>query len=162
MTTGLQTFRRRKWIGAIPWQLSVGFRRRSGCSNLTEADKRSQSPVSHGRTCSFEKDRPFIAFVLCGPSISRAHDAISNARFLKVPTMAVLEDGVEPIPEVDYTITIPSMPSEYAAAILAALPMQLFSHQFSLVRGIDPDTIRMDQPVFKYAHKQWIFPPGTH
>lgn len=131
-------------------------------NNYTFAEGYEVEEFAHGRTCSFETNRPFIAFALRGPSIARIGDVIANARYLNVPTMAIVEDGIDSLPEVDYTLKIPRMPSEFTAAILAAMPMQLFSHQFSLVRNIDPDTIRMDQPDFKFAHRKWIFPPGTH
>ena len=151
------------FVGGGPaWVLACESALKMRENNYTFAEGYEVEEFAHGRTCSFAQDRPFIAFAFKGPSVERIYDVISNARYLNAPTMSIVEDGVDSLPEVDYTLAIPSMPSEFTTAIVAGLPMQLFSHQFTLIRGIDPDTIRMDQPDFKFAHKKWIFPPGTH
>jgi len=131
-------------------------------NNYTFADGYEVEEFAHGRTCSFQKDRPLITIALRGPSVNRIWDILANARYLHVPTLAVVEEGIDPLLDADYLIKIPSMPSEFTAAILAAMPLQLFSHQFTLMRNIDPDAIRLDQPEFEFAHHKWIFPPGTH
>ena len=131
-------------------------------NNYTYAEGYEIEEFAHGRTRSFAKDRPLITFVLNGPSVGRACDLINNAIDLGVPTMAVVEEGVSGLPNVCYTIKIPKMPSEFTSSIVATIPMMLFSHQFTLMRDIDPDLIRLDQPDFEISHKKWIFPPGTH
>jgi glucosamine--fructose-6-phosphate aminotransferase (isomerizing) len=131
-------------------------------NNYTYAEGYEAEELSHGRTASFEKDRPVVGILLRGPSISRVTDMLETARYIGAPTMLIVEEGAGPVPQADFTVTIPAMPSEFAAAILAAIPLQFFSHQFSLHRDLDPDTIRLDQPDRAYVENRWIFPPGTH
>lgn len=131
-------------------------------NNYTFAEGYETEEFAHGRTCSFMSGRPLVAFALRGPSVHRTADIINNAKDLQVPTMVIVEEGVEGLPETEYKLWVPAMPSEFAAAIVAALTMQLFSHQFTLFRDVNPDTIRLDQPDYELSHNTWIFPPGTH
>ena len=151
------------FVGGGPaWVLSCEIALKMRENNYTFSEGYETEEFGHGRTCSFFPNRPLVAFVMRGPCIERTADVINNAIDIKVPTMAVVEEGVTGLPKTDYVIRTPAMPCDFTAAIVAALPMQLFSHQFTLVRGINPDMIRLDDADFKLSHNKWIFPPGTH
>ena len=148
--------------GGAAWVLSCEIALKMRENNYTFSEGYESEEFGHGRTCSFYPDRPLVAFVMQGPAVERTGDIINNAKDMKVPTMAVIEEGVTGVPKTDYVIPVPSMPCEFTSAIVAALPMQLFSHQFTLLRNINPDMIRLDDPEFEVSHHKWIFPPGTH
>lgn len=151
------------FIGSGPaWTLSCEIALKMRENNYTYSEGYESEEFGHGRTCSFYPDRPLTAFAMRGPGVARTGDILNNAIDMKLPTMAVVEEGVTGLPETDYVVRIPAMPCEFTAAIVAALPMQLFSHQFTLVRGLNPDMIRLDDPEFDVSHHKWIFPPGTH
>lgn len=135
-------------------------------NNYTVSEGYEVEEMAHGRTAPFQAGRPVVGIVLRGPSRERANDILATAQYCGAPTMAVVEEGAEAegdsASRCDFLLTVPAMPSEAAAAILAVLPLQWLSHQSSVVRGINPDSIRLDNPVHAFAENAWIFPPGTH
>ncbi|MCX6026888.1 MAG: SIS domain-containing protein [Chloroflexi bacterium] len=151
------------FVGGGPaWAVACEIALKMRENNYAFAEGYEAEEMTHGRTSSFEPDRPVVGFYLHGPSLRRVADCLATASYLGAPTMAVVEEGVQGVPEADFTLRIPRAPSEFAAAILAALPLQLFSHDISIARGIDPDSIRLDDRHHAYAQARWIFPPGTH
>lgn len=150
--------------GGPAWVTAVEAALKMRENNYTVSEGYEVEEIAHGRTAPFQARRPVVGIILRGPSRERANDILATARYCGAPTMAVVEEGAEggESDHADFRLTVPRMPSEAAAAIAAVVPLQWFSHQYSVVNDINPDSIRLDDPVHAYAENAWVFPPGTH
>lgn len=147
--------------GGPGWTTAVEAALKMRENNYTASEGMEVEEIAHGRMASLSPDRPLIAVVL--PSCAdRAADIINAARHLGAPTMLVADETVAGEFSADFVLPVPSTPSELVTSLLAVTPLQYFSYELSLAKGINPDSIRTDDPVFAFAQSKWIFPPGTH
>ena len=89
-----------------------------------------------------------VVFVIAppGPSYERCRDAARAAREIGVPVVALVrEDDKEIASLASETIALPPV-TELLSPILAVVPLQLFTYHLALKRGVNPDTMRADQP----------------
>ena len=89
-----------------------------------------------------------VVFVIAppGPSYERCLDAARAARAIGAPVVALVrEDDKEIAALAAETIALPRI-SELLSPILAVIPLQLFTYHLALKRGVNPDTMRADQP----------------
>jgi glucosamine--fructose-6-phosphate aminotransferase (isomerizing) len=93
-------------------------------------------------------DRADVLVVIAPPG--RAHDrcltAVRAAREIGTPVVALVRDDEAEIARLAAeTIALPDLP-EALSPLLAVVPLQLFTYHLALVRGVNPDTMRGDQP----------------
>lgn len=131
-------------------------------NNYTASEGIEVEEITHGRTAAIQEGRPVVLIALNGPSVDRLCDVLESSKYVGAPTMVVQEEGVTLTSTADFTIRLPKCPNEIIAAIVAMLPLQVFSNDFALANGYNPDAIRLDDPKWEYPHGKWIFPPGTH
>ena len=68
------------------------------------------------------------------------------AREIGAAIVAIVADGDREIaPLATETIVVPAVP-ELLSPILAIVPLQLFTYYLAVQRGVNPDTMRADQP----------------
>lgn len=143
------------WVAA----LEIALKMRE--NNYTASEGIEVEEIAHGRMAAVNRTRPLVCIAL--PSCAdRAADIVNAARHLGAPTMVVADENLAGEFSADFVLTVPATSSELLTAILAVSPLQYFSHQLSLAKGINPDSIRTDDPVFAFAQSKWIFPSGTH
>ncbi len=144
------------WIAAIEAALKMRE------NNYTCSEGYEVEEMAHGRIPSLGPGRAMVGIVLEGPSAVRTEQVMRSAAHVGSPTMALVEEGVKWPVKCDFELRIPNCGSEYTAAIVAIMPLQLLSNFLAVEKGYDPDTIRHDDPKYAYAQSTWIFPPGTH
>jgi glucosamine--fructose-6-phosphate aminotransferase (isomerizing) len=89
-----------------------------------------------------------LVFVIAppGPSHERCLAVAQAAREVGAPVVALVDEGDREIaPLAAETIALPPVP-ELLSPILAVMPLQLFTYHLALARGVNPDTMRSDQP----------------
>ena len=144
---------------AWPTALEIGSRMRA--TSYTASDGYELEEFTHGLVSSLGPRHPLILIALDGPGWRRSGDLLASARHVGCPTMLVVEDGVG-LDGAEYVLRIGGGGSEHEAAIVASLPLQLFTHQLAVCKGIDPDTMRRDVASYDEVYNDWLFPPGVH
>jgi glutamine---fructose-6-phosphate transaminase (isomerizing) len=89
-----------------------------------------------------------VVFVIAppGPSYERCLAVARAAREIGAPVVGLVREGDREIaPLAAETIALPPVP-ELLSPILAVVPLQLFTYHLALKRGVNPDTMRGDQP----------------
>jgi glucosamine--fructose-6-phosphate aminotransferase (isomerizing) len=89
-----------------------------------------------------------VVFVIAppGPSYERCLAVARAAHAIGAPVVALTrEDEGEIAALAVETIALPPVP-ELLSPILAVVPLQLFTYHLALKRGVNPDTMRGDQP----------------
>jgi glucosamine--fructose-6-phosphate aminotransferase (isomerizing) len=89
-----------------------------------------------------------VVFVIAppGPSRERCLAAARAAREVGAPVVALAGEGDREIAALaTETIALPDV-DELLSPILAVVPLQLFTYHLALRRGVNPDTMRADQP----------------
>jgi glucosamine--fructose-6-phosphate aminotransferase (isomerizing) len=89
-----------------------------------------------------------VVFVIAppGPSYERCLAVARAAREIGAPVVALVREGDREIASLAAeTIALPPVP-ELLSPILAVVPLQLFTYHLALKRGVNPDTMRGDQP----------------
>ncbi len=93
-------------------------------------------------------DAQDVVFVIAppGPSYERCLAVARAAKEVGAPVVALVrEDDREIAGLAAETIAIPET-SELLSPILTVVPLQLFTYHLALRRGVNPDTMRADQP----------------
>src|SRR5262249_31816379 len=93
-------------------------------------------------------DRDDVVFVIAppGPSHERCLTAARVAKEIGAPVVALArEDDRAMAALATETIALPVV-DELLSPILAVVPLQLFTYHLALKRGVNPDTMRADQP----------------
>lgn len=93
-------------------------------------------------------DAQDVVFVIAppGPSYERCLAVARAAKEVGAPVVALVrEDDREIAGLAAETIAIPEA-SELLSPILTVVPLQLFTYHLALRRGVNPDTMRADQP----------------
>src|SRR5262245_42318112 len=81
-----------------------------------------------------------------GPSYQRCLTVARAAREIGAPVVAGAEDGDRDISALSAaTIVIPAV-DELLSPLLTVIPLQLFTYHTAVLRGVNPDTMRADQP----------------
>lgn len=145
------------WITALEIALKM---RETNYTNTTgfELEEFTHGPIPP----SIGPDRVVICIVLDGPSIERAENILFAAAHVGSPTIAIVEDSVKLSVSPNHIINIPKCQTEEIAALVSAIPLQLFSHDLSFSKGIDPNTYHRHIEEYAHASTTWMFPPGTH
>jgi glucosamine--fructose-6-phosphate aminotransferase (isomerizing) len=89
-----------------------------------------------------------VIFVIAppGPSYERCLAVARAAKEVEAPVVALVrEDDREIAALAAETIAIPEV-VELLSPILTVVPLQLFTYHLALRRGVNPDTMRADQP----------------
>jgi glucosamine--fructose-6-phosphate aminotransferase (isomerizing) len=93
-------------------------------------------------------DASDVVFVIAppGPSYERCLSVARAAREIGAPVVALVREGDREIAGLA-AVTIPLPPvAELLSPIPAVVPLQLFTYHLALQRGVNPDTMRADQP----------------
>src|SRR5438093_1083038 len=100
----------------------------------------------HGPWCALEREDVLFLIAPPGRSYERCLTAARAAREIGAPIVAIVEDGDRDIRSLAAeTIVLPTIP-ELLSPILTIVPLQLFTYQLALLRGVNPDTMRADEP----------------
>lgn len=100
----------------------------------------------HGPWVAVEPDDVVFVIAPSGPSQGRCLTAARAVREVGAPVVAIADDGDGELAGLAAeTITLPAVP-EVLSPILAVVPLQLFTYHTALGRGVNPDTMRTDQP----------------
>src|SRR5882724_12801906 len=105
----------------------------------------------HGAWAALEREDVVFLIAPPGPSYERCLAAARVAKEIGAPLVALVrEDDREIAAHATETITIPDV-DELLSPILTVVPLQLFVYHTALRRGVNPDTMRADQPAYGRA-----------
>ena len=108
----------------------------------------------HGPWAALEPDDVVFLIAPPGPAHERCLAVARVAKEVGAPVIALArEDDREIASLATETIAIPPVP-ELLSPILTVVPLQLFTYHLALVRGVNPDTMRGDQPAHGRARAQ--------
>jgi len=100
----------------------------------------------HGPWAGLDADDLLVLIAPPGPSYERCLTAARVAAEIGTPIVALVRDGDREIAALAAeTIALPPV-DELLSPILAVVPLQLFTYHLALQRGVNPDTMRADQP----------------
>ena len=100
----------------------------------------------HGPWAGLDKDDALFVIGPPGPAYERCLVAARAAGEIGAPVVAIVEEGDRELAALAAeTIALPRMP-ELLSPILAVVPLQLFTYHLAVHRGVNPDTMRADQP----------------
>jgi glucosamine--fructose-6-phosphate aminotransferase (isomerizing) len=100
----------------------------------------------HGPWAALDARDLVVVIAPPGPSYERCLSVARAAREVGAPVLALVrEDDKEITAVAAETIALPPVP-ELLSPILAVVPLQLFTYHLALKRGVNPDTMRGDQP----------------
>jgi len=100
----------------------------------------------HGPWAALDADDVLFVVAPPGPSRDRCLDAARAAKEVGAPVVALAaEDDADLRSLAAETIALPAV-NELVSPILAVVPLQLFTYHTALRRGVNPDTMRGDQP----------------
>jgi glucosamine--fructose-6-phosphate aminotransferase (isomerizing) len=100
----------------------------------------------HGPWAALEPGDVVFLIAPPGPAHERCRAVARVAKEVGAPVVALVrEDDREIAPLAAETIAIPPV-NEFLTPILTIVPLQLFTYHLALVRGVNPDTMRGDQP----------------
>ena len=100
----------------------------------------------HGPWAGVDPDDVVFLIAPPGPSYERCLNAARVTREIGAPIVALVrEDDREIAALAAETIALPVI-DELLSPILSVVPLQLFTYHLALHRGVNPDTMRADQP----------------
>jgi glucosamine--fructose-6-phosphate aminotransferase (isomerizing) len=100
----------------------------------------------HGPWAALESDDVVVLVAPPGAAYARCLAVARVAKEVGAPVVALVqEDDREIAPLAAETIVIPPV-NELLSPILTVVPLQLFTYHLALARGVNPDTMRGDQP----------------
>ena len=100
----------------------------------------------HGPWSAVNRADVVFLVALPGHGYERCLTAARAAREIGAAIVAIVADGDREIaPLATETIVVPAVP-ELLSPILAIVPLQLFTYHLAVQRGVNPDTMRADQP----------------
>lgn len=100
----------------------------------------------HGPWAGVDADDAVFVIAPPGPSYERCLAAARAAKEVGAAVVALVRDGDREIATLaSETIAIPDV-QELLSPILTVVPLQLFTYHLALRRGVNPDTMRGDQP----------------
>ncbi len=102
--------------------------------------------VLHGPWAALEVSDIVFLIAPPGASYERCLALAKAAREIGAPVIGLVEEGdVELSALCAHTVTFPPIP-ELLTPILTVVPLQLFTYHLAVLRGVNPDTMRGDQP----------------
>jgi glutamine---fructose-6-phosphate transaminase (isomerizing) len=108
----------------------------------------------HGPWAAIGPDDVLVVVAPPGPSYERILMAARAVREVGAPILAIVQEGDADMASLAAeTITLPEV-DELLSPILAVVPLQLFTYHLALLFGVNPDTMRGDQPAHGRARKQ--------
>jgi glucosamine--fructose-6-phosphate aminotransferase (isomerizing) len=100
----------------------------------------------HGPWAGLDEDDALFVIAPPGPAYERCLVAARAAREIGAPVVAIVQEGDRDLAALAAeTITIPPVP-ELLSPMLTVVPLQLFTYHLAVHRGVNPDTMRADQP----------------
>jgi len=100
----------------------------------------------HGPWAALDPTDVVFVVALPGPAYERSLAVAQAARAIGAPVVALVREGDREIAALAAeTIAIPEI-SELLSPILTVVPLQLLTYHLALQRGVNPDTMRADQP----------------
>ena len=100
----------------------------------------------HGPWAALEAEDVVFLIAPPGPSHERCLAVARVVREVGAPLVALAHEGDDAIaPLAAETIALPPV-NELLSPILAVVPLQLFTYHLALLRRVNPDTMRADQP----------------
>src|SRR5205814_983698 len=100
----------------------------------------------HGPWAALEAEDVVFLIAPPGPSHERCLAVARVVQAVGAPLVALAHEGDEAIaPLAAETIALPPV-NELLSPILAVVPLQLFTYHLALLRRVNPDTMRADQP----------------
>jgi glucosamine--fructose-6-phosphate aminotransferase (isomerizing) len=100
----------------------------------------------HGPWAALDPRDAVFVIAPPGPSYERCLTVARAAKEVGAPVIALVQEGDKDIaPLAAETIALPVI-HELLSPILAVVPLQLFTYHTALMRGVNPDTMRGDQP----------------
>lgn len=107
----------------------------------------------HGPVTAVEADDVVFVVAPPGPSRERCLMAARAVHEIGAPVVALVrEDDRDFAALAAETIAIPDVP-ELLSPILTVVPLQLFTYHLALTRGVNPDTVRSEQPAHGRAFR---------
>ncbi len=101
----------------------------------------------HGPWAALEPGDAVFLIAPRGPSRERCLTAARAVREVGAPLIALAADDDRELGGLaTETVALPPVP-EVLSPLLAVVPLQLFTYHLALRRGVNPDTMRADQPV---------------
>jgi glucosamine--fructose-6-phosphate aminotransferase (isomerizing) len=123
-------------LSEAAWKPAVGL----GCEQFL-----------HGAWAALEPEDVVILVAPPGPARARARDVAGVVAEIGAPLVALVEeDDREIAPLAAETIALPAVP-ELLSPLVAVVPLQLLTYHLAVAAGIDPDTMRADQPAYGRA-----------
>ncbi len=120
-------------------------------ANYTTTVGMNCEQMLHGPWAAMEASDVVFVIALPGPSYERSVAVARAAREIGAPVVGIVEEGDQELSALAvHTVTLPPLP-ELLTAILAVVPLQLFTYHLALRRGTNPDTMRGDQPLYGRA-----------
>jgi glutamine---fructose-6-phosphate transaminase (isomerizing) len=115
-------------------------------ANHTTAIGYNCEQFMHGPWAPLDADDVVFVIALPGPAYERAVMVARAAKEVGAPVVALVRDGDREIGALaTETIAIPEV-DELLSPILTVIPLQLFTYHLALVRGVNPDLMRSDDP----------------
>jgi glutamine---fructose-6-phosphate transaminase (isomerizing) len=100
----------------------------------------------HGPWSALNREDVLFLIALPGRGYERCLTVARAAREIGAPIVALVVDGDREIARLAAeTVVLPDIP-EFLSPILAIVPLQLVTYHLALQRGVNPDTMRADQP----------------
>jgi glucosamine--fructose-6-phosphate aminotransferase (isomerizing) len=108
----------------------------------------------HGPWAAIGPEDLLVVLALPGPSYERVLMAARAVREVGTPILAIVEEGDTDVASLAAdTIGLPAV-SELLSPILAVVPLQLLTYHLAVLFGVNPDTMRGDQPPHGRARAQ--------
>ena len=108
----------------------------------------------HGPWAALESDDVVVLVAPPGAAYARCVAVARVAKEIGAPLVALVqEDDREIAPLAAETIAIPPV-NELLSPILTVVPLQLLTYHLALIRGVNPDTMRADEPAHGRALAQ--------
>ncbi len=131
-------------------------------ANYSVAEGFESEEVVHGRLQPVDSSSVVVCFESGGPADRRCLDVVLAARMAAARVVVVTNDPRSAMSSVaDDVIQVPNTGDELLSSLVNVVPGQLLAYHLAVVRGLNPDLIRNDDPRYA-AMSRIVFPPGTH
>jgi glucosamine--fructose-6-phosphate aminotransferase (isomerizing) len=122
-------------------------------ANHTTALGYNCEQLLHGPWAALDPRDAVFVIAPPGPSYERCLTVARAAKEVGAPVIALVREDDKQIASLAAeTIALPEV-DELLSPILAVVPLQLFTYHTALLRGVNPDTMRSDQPAHGRAFK---------
>jgi len=134
------------WPGASPTGSNTGSSAEARTLRHSKTVGYNCEQFLHGPWSGVDPDDVVFLIAPPGPSYERCLNAARVTREIGAPIVALVrEDDRDIAALAAETIALPVI-DELLSPILSVVPLQLFTYHLALSRGVNPDTMRADQP----------------